>query len=278
MLDNIVGPLESPLEAGEELCNSVSPASSLIPGELTLTEAPCVVRSHERFEGSSVELLNTTITTELSMSKDTGTKISTMATEETLLLRTTTTKGEGIDLVKWEGDLKAAHMPRRMDFYHPGRLISTYSGKNDELDGRSLVVLSVTRMGFVMCLALSQHPDHTGDEAPSFYSYHAAVYSQGTPLALLSSNESLRNNPANPPIELELNGDGKFKLDEYCYLNFESTFTLRPEFPVMDLGKVRKDQRRSLMEAYQKRQVDMLNRNIEEYRLGDKLRLPGYSS
>lgn len=126
-----------------------------------------------------------------------------------------------------------------------------------------------------MCLALSQHSDHTGDEAPSFYSYHAAVYSQGTPLALLSSNESLRNNPVNPPIELELNGDGKFKLDECCYLNFESTFTLRPEFPVMDLGKVRKDQRRSLMETYQKRQVDMLNRNIEEYRLGDKLRLLG---
>lgn len=176
--------------------------------------------------------------------------------------------GDGIDLVEW-GDGEAEHRSRRGgDFFHPGRVINPYSGNNDELDRRTLVVLSTTNNGYAECLALCRHPDHSGEERASFYNAHAAVYSSGDP------PPTCHGKAKNEAIEIRFKSPS-FKMSDSCYLNFEHTWTLRPDFPVMDLGYVRRDQRRRVLEVHLKIQTDLFNRNIEEHGLGAKLKTLG---
>ncbi|ROV96153.1 hypothetical protein VSDG_05069 [Cytospora chrysosperma] len=153
---------------------------------------------------------------------------------------------DGIDLVGWGDDGQAAeHRPRwGGDFFYPGRVINPFSGGNDELDRRTLIVLSTTNNGYAECLALCRHPDHSGEERASFYHAHAAVFKSP-----------------------------RFKMQDSCYVNLEHTWTIRPDFPVMDLGYIRKDQRRKLMEMHIRIQADLFNRNIEEHGLGERLKL-----
>lgn len=178
--------------------------------------------------------------------------------------RIANTSGDGIDLVEW-GSGRAEHRPRwGGDFFHPGRVVNPFSGSNDELDRRTLVVLSTTNNGYAECLALCRHPDHSGEERASFYRAHAAVYCSGEP------PPSGGGKGANEAVEIKFKS-ARFKLQDSCYVNFEHTWTIRPDFPVMDLGYVRKDQRRKLMEMHVKVQTDLFNRNIEEHGLGEKL-------
>lgn len=178
------------------------------------------------------------------------------------------TGGDGIDLVEW-GDGQAEHRPRwGGDFFYPGRVINPFSGSNDELDRRTLVVLSTTNNGYAECLALCRHPDHSGEERASFYHAHAAVYSSGHPPPQPGCCKGKGRDEA---FEIRFKSP-RFKMQDSCYVNFEHTWTIRPDFPVMDLGYVRKDQRRRLMEMHVKIQGDLFNRNIEEHGLGEKLK------
>ncbi|ROV90367.1 hypothetical protein VMCG_09744 [Cytospora schulzeri] len=202
---------------------------------------------------------------------------TTTTTTESMPQRVANMGGDGIDLVEW-GDGRAEHRPRSGgDFFHPGRVVNPFSGNNDELDRRTLVVLSTTNNGYAECLALCRHPDHSGEERANFYNAHAAVYSSGEPPpppppASTCDGEMGRRKRTNEAIEIRFKSP-RFRMQDSCYVNFEHTWTIRPDFPVMDLGYVRKDQRRRLMEMHAEIQVDLFNRNIKEHGLGEKLKL-----
>ncbi|KUI59125.1 hypothetical protein VP1G_06400 [Cytospora mali] len=194
-------------------------------------------------------------------------EVSEMTSKNKAMQRTANFVGDGMDLVEL-GDGEAEHRPRLGgDFFHPGRVINPYSGSNDELDRRTLIVLSTTNNGYVECLALCRHPDHSGEERASFYKVHAAVYNSGDPPP---NSGGRRRNEA---IEIKFKNHN-FKMSDSCYVNFEHTWTLRPDFPVMDLGHVRRDQRRKVLEMHVKIQMDLFNRNIEEHGLGETLKAP----
>lgn len=224
---------------------------------------------------------------------------SSSSSGRTTTATTTTTMGmqrianlgaDGIDLVGWGDDGQAAeHRPRwGGDFFYPGRVVSPFSGGNDELDRRTLIVLSTTNNGYAECLALCRHPDHSGEERASFYHAHAAVYSSGDPppppMTPMTPARGASNgggsgdgggsssSSSNEAVEIRFKSP-RFKMQDSCYVNFEHTWTIRPDFPVMDLGYVRKDQRRKLMEMHIRIQADLFNRNIEEHGLGERLKL-----
>lgn len=167
---------------------------------------------------------------------------------------------------------------------HPGRVVNPFSGANDELDRRTLVVLSTTVNGYAECLALCRHPDHSGEERASFYRAHAAVYCSGEPPPVVGAGvgagaggngdgdgERDGGRGSNEAVETRFKSS-RFKMQDSCHVNLEHTWTTRPGFPVMDLGYVRRDQRRRLLEMHARVQVDLFNRNIEEHGLGEKLR------
>ncbi|ROV91102.1 hypothetical protein VPNG_09928 [Cytospora leucostoma] len=156
---------------------------------------------------------------------------------------------------------------RTPDFFHPGRVINPYSGKNHELDGRTLVVLSTTYAGFIECVALCRHSEHNGDERAVFYSTHAAVYRAG------SSPPAGRERDRNEAVEVRLRDDG-FTMRDHCHINFEQTWSLRTKFPVVDVGHVRLDQRRTLLATHLRVQTDLFNRTIGEFEYGPELKAP----
>ncbi|KAK7739756.1 hypothetical protein SLS53_005726 [Cytospora paraplurivora] len=156
---------------------------------------------------------------------------------------------------------------RTLDFFHPGRVINPYSGKNHELDGRTLIVLATTYAGFIECVALCRHSDHNGDEKAIFYNTHAAAYRTG------SSPPARCERDRNEAIEIKFHNDN-FTMRDHCHINFEQTWSLRIKFPVVDVGHVRLDQRRTLLETHLRVQTDLFNRTIVEFEYGPELKPP----
>lgn len=150
---------------------------------------------------------------------------------------------------------------RGQEFFFPGRLIGVYTDTDSSINGRTMIVLSVSGHGFVQCLALCRHEGHTGEERGSFYKAHAAVYRDNTSPPTASHAKII-----NAPIEITLKRSAH-NIKDSCYINFEHTWTLQDNVPVVDLGYVRRSQRKNLLDTHDKVQKDLRQRTMEDFGL-----------
>jgi hypothetical protein len=150
---------------------------------------------------------------------------------------------------------------RGQEFFFPGRLIGVYSDTDSSINGRTMIVLSVSDHGFVQCLALCRHEGHTGEEKASFYHTHAAVYRDNT-----SAPTTKHSKAKNAPIEITLKKSGH-NIKDSCYINFEHTWTLQSHVPVVDFGHVRKSQRKGLLSTHERVQNELRNRTVQDFEL-----------
>lgn len=150
---------------------------------------------------------------------------------------------------------------RGRGFFHPGRLIGVYFPADSSINDRTMIVLSVSNHGFVQCVALCRHGDHTGEEHQSFYQTHAVVQCDTD-----SPSKTKHLKTIKASFELTLNKQGA-KIKDSCYINFEHTWTLQSEVPVVDLGHVKKAQRKDLLLMHESVQSELRNRTLEGYGL-----------
>jgi hypothetical protein len=165
-------------------------------------------------------------------------------------------------LIESSDDEGFEYMPYRgQEFFFPGRLIGVYSDTDSSINGRTMIILSVSDHGFVQCLALCRHEGHTGEERRSFYKAHAAVHSDTT-----SPPTAKYSKIINAPIEVTLKKPGH-NIKDSCYVNFEHTWTLQEHVPVVDLGYVRKSQRKNLLVTHERIQNELRQRTMEVFEL-----------
>jgi hypothetical protein len=150
---------------------------------------------------------------------------------------------------------------RGREFFFPGRLIGVSSDIESSINGRTMIVLSVSDHGFVECLTLCRHEGHTGEEKPSFYHTHAAVHRDTT-----SAPTPNHSKAKNVPIEITLKKSGH-NIKDSCYINFEHTWTLQEHVPVVDFGHVRKSQRKGLLSTHERVQNELRKRTLQDFEL-----------
>lgn len=166
-------------------------------------------------------------------------------------------------LIEISDDEDLEYMSHRgQEFFFPGRLIGAYKSDTDSsISGRTMIVLSVSDHGFVQCLTLCRHEGHTGEERGSFYKAHAAVHRDTT-----SPPTAKHSKTINPPFEITLKKSGH-NIKDSCYINFEHTWTLLEHVPVVDLGYVRKSQRKDLLITHGRIQNELRQRTMEVFEL-----------
>jgi hypothetical protein len=147
------------------------------------------------------------------------------------------------------------------EFFFPGRLIGVYSDTDSSINGRTMIVLSVSDHGFVQYLALCRHEGHAGEERGSFYKAHAAVYRDNT-----SPPTAKHSKTVNAPIEITLKRSGH-NIKDSCYINFEHTWTLQAHVPVVDLGYGRRSQRKNLLVTHERIQNELRQRTMDVFKL-----------
>jgi hypothetical protein len=165
-------------------------------------------------------------------------------------------------LVEINDDQDLEYMSYRgQEFFFPGRLIGVYSDTDSSINGRTMIVMSVSDHGFVQCLALCRHEGHTGEERGSFYRAHAAIYRDNTSPPVATHAPMINN-----PIEITLKKSGH-DIKDSCYVNFEHTWTLQAHVPVVDLGYVRRSQRRDLLVTHERVQQELRQRTMADFQL-----------
>lgn len=163
-------------------------------------------------------------------------------------------------LVETSNDQDLEYMSYRgQEFFFPGRLIGVYSDTDSSINGRTMIVLSVSDHGFVQCLALCRREGHTGEERSSFYKAHAAVHRDNT-----SPPTAKYSKTVNAPIEITLK-KSVHNIKDSCYINFEHTWTLQSHVPVVDLGYVRRSQRKNLLVTHERIQSELRQRTIDVF-------------
>jgi hypothetical protein len=150
---------------------------------------------------------------------------------------------------------------RGQEFFFPGRLIGVSPDADSSMGGRTMIVLSVSDQGFVQCLSLCRHEGHTGEEKASFYHTHAAVHRDTT-----SPPTTKHSKAKNAPIEITLKKSGH-NIKDSCYINFEHTWTLQAHVPVVDVGHVRKSQRKGLLSTHERVQNELRKRTLQDFEL-----------
>jgi hypothetical protein len=150
---------------------------------------------------------------------------------------------------------------RGQEFFFPGRLIGVDSDTDSSIHGHAMIVLSVSDHGFVQCLSLCRHEGHTGEERGSFYKAHVAVHRDTT-----SPPTAKHPKTINPSFEITLKKSGH-NIKDSCYINFEHTWTLLEHVPVVDLGYVRKSQRKDLLITHGRIQNELRQRTMEVFEL-----------
>jgi hypothetical protein len=165
-------------------------------------------------------------------------------------------------LIEMSDDQDLEYMSYRgQEFFFPGRLIGVYSDTDSSINGRTMIVLSVSGHSFVQCLALCRHEGHTGEERGSFYKAHAAVYRDN-----ISPPMATHATTINAPIEIKLKRSGH-NIKDSCYINFEHTWTLQAHVPVVDLVYVRRSRRKNLLVTHEKVQKELCQRTLEDFEL-----------
>ncbi|KAE9375146.1 hypothetical protein N431DRAFT_436668 [Stipitochalara longipes BDJ] len=166
-------------------------------------------------------------------------------------------------LIEISDDQDLEYRPYRgSDFFFPGRLIGVYSDTDSSISDRTMIVLAVSGHGFIQCLALCRHEGHTGEERDSFYKAHAAVYRDNTSPPPTATHATM----VNAPIEISLKRS-RHNLKDSCYINFEHTWTLQEHVPVVDLGYVRKSQRKYLLVTHEKVQNELRQRTMATFKM-----------
>lgn len=140
-------------------------------------------------------------------------------------------------------------------YFHCGRLIGVPSDHhNKALQGRTLIVLTVSNHGWSQCVCLCRHEGYNGKESRAFYRAHAAIYSGSRPRKFDKEENSA----------IQVNMSNNYKIKPNCYVNFEHTFTLSRDFSVASIGAV--EDKWELIKEYQKVQDNMYKRKLEEIR------------
>jgi hypothetical protein len=147
---------------------------------------------------------------------------------------------------------------RGQEFFFPSRLIGVCPDTDSAINGRTMIVLSVSDHGFVQCLSLCRHES---EERASFYHSHAAIYCDTT-----SAPATKHLKIKNAPVEIMLKKPGH-SIKDSCYINFEHTWTLQSHVPVVGLGHVRNSQRKGLLSTYERVQNELRKRTAQDFEL-----------